>query len=271
VLLLGTTPILAGADAGASSGVATETRMERLQAVLEHQPAYFSKLRVCAYPAFSLADRRCTHDQRKGVLLTGKFACSVSFDVRRAGRLHARMTYQGVVVHQYSTRALDTGPWTAWISENAGAIPLPGGRWGCRFSFGSAHVRARFRSVGPTGPVLGAAVCSAKHSFFYAHHRIRQCKADESARPIPATDRILCSALFVLQTGKRGEVQLLADGQDAAKPDVERVPAPLSLWWTPFAPAHPTGDGTFAPGAYVCRFSVDGAAVVEKPFQIVPA
>jgi hypothetical protein len=171
-------------------------------------------------------------------------------------------------VHQYTTRPLGLGLWTAWISENLGSIALPGGRWGCRFSFGSAHVRARFRSAGPTGAVIGAAVCDAKDSFFYAHHRVRECKVDASASPIRATDRILCSAVFVRQTGKEGEIQLLADGKDAAKPDVERVPDSLSVSWTPFAPASPTAEGNFAAGEYVCRFSVNGVPVVEKPFQI---
>src|SRR5439155_8200914 len=128
---------------------------------------------------------------------------------------------------------------------------------------------ARFRSGGPTGPVIGAAVCDARDSLFYGHHRIRVCKTDESMRPIRATDRILCSAVFVEQVGKKGEVQLLAGGKDAAKPDVARLPSPLSIWWTAFVPSTPAADGTFAAGAYVCRFSVNGMSVVEKPFQIV--
>src|SRR5207244_12822628 len=73
----------------------------------------------------------------------------------------------------------------------------------------------------------------------------------------------------VSQVRKKGEVQLLAGGKDAAKPDLATLPSPLSIWWTAFVPATPAADGTFAAGDYVCRFSVNGVSVVEKPFQIV--
>jgi hypothetical protein len=179
------------------------------------------------------------------------------------------MTYEGTPVYEYTTRILGSGPWSWWISENIGSTPLPGGRWGCDFSFGSANTGARFRSGGPMGAVIGAAVCDARHSLVYAHHRIRVCKSDESARPILATKRILCSAVFVKQVGKMGRVQLLAGGADAARPDAANLPSPLSIWWTAFAPAAPAANGTFVPGDYVCRFSVDGLPVVEKPFQII--
>ena len=256
--------------AGAASRVPDESRSVGLGGTVEAQhPAHFSSLRVCAYPAFSLAQKRCTKDQRARILISSKFACSVTVRVTRAKRLHARLKYAGGAVYEYTTRTLGRGPWSWWISENLGSTPLPGGRWGCDFSFGSVHAGASFRSGGPTGAVLGAAVCDAKDSLFYAHHRIRVCKADESMSPILATDRILCSAVFVKQVGKMGEVQLLAGGKDAAKPDLAALPSPLSIWWTAFVPATPAADGTFAAGDYVCRFSVNGVSVVEKPFQIV--
>jgi hypothetical protein len=249
---------------GASGAASEVTRVEA------EPPASFSILRVCAYPAFSLARKRCTRDQRAATLVSSKFACSATIRVGIPHRLHAWMTYEGTVVHQFTTRALSRGLWDLWISENVGSTPLPGGRWTCGFSFGSVHTGASFRSGGATGPITGAAVCDARHSLFYAHHRIRVCKRDESLRPIHATPRILCSAVFVKQAGKTGEAQLLSGGTDAATPDVEEIPSPLGIWWTAFAPAAPAADRTFAAGDYVCRFSLNGRTVVEKPFQIIP-
>jgi hypothetical protein len=265
-LLVGTVLVLgaAGTEAAPNKSRVVEDRTLESQ-----QPAYFSNLRVCAYQAFSRAHGWCTRDQRARVLVSSKFACSVKFRAIRPERLHARIAYEGKPVYQYTTRILGRGPWSWWISENVGATPLPGGRWGCDFSFGSSRAGTSFRSGGPTGPVIGAAVCDAKDSLFYAHDRIRVCKTDESTRPIRATDRILCSAVFVKQVGKKGEVQLLADGMDAAKPDVATLPSPLSIWWTVFAPGTPAAGGTFAAGDYVCRFSVNGISLGEKPFQIL--
>jgi hypothetical protein len=203
------------------------------------------------------------------ILVSSKFACSVTFRVRQSKRLHARLTYEGKTVYQYTTRLLGKGVCDSWISENIGSTPLPGGPWKCRFSFGSAQAGASFRSGGPTGAVIGAAVCAARHSLIYAHRRIRVCKSDESTRPIRTTTRILCSAVFVKQVGKMAEVRLLSGGNDAATPDVGRVPAPVSISWTIFSPATPAADGTFAAGEYACLFSVNGISVVEKPFQII--
>jgi hypothetical protein len=252
--------ILAVGAAGAASQV---TRVEA------EPPASFSILRVCAYPAFSLARKRCTRDQRAGILVSSKFACSAAIRVGSPHRLHAWMTYEGTVVHQFTTRVLSRGLWDLWISENVGSTPLPGGRWKCGFSFGSVHIGASFRSGGETGPITGAAVCDARHSLFYAHHRIRVCERDESHRPIRPTPRILCSAVFVKQAGKTGEAQLLSGGTHAATPDVEEIHSPIGIWWTAFAPAAPAADRTFAAGDYVCRFSLNGRTVIEKPFQII--
>jgi hypothetical protein len=269
-LLVGTVLLLVVARAGGASDVPDEARSVGLGGNVEGwQPANFSHLRVCAYPAFSLASKRCIKDQRARILVSSKFACSTTIHVRRPKRLRVRMTYRGEPVYQYTSRILGTGSSDWWISENLGSTPLPGGRWGCDFSFGSARAGASFRSGGPTGAVIGAAVCNAKDSLFYAHHRIRACMRDESTRPIPATSRILRSAVFVEQVGKKGEAQLLAGGKDAAKPDLATLPSPFSIWWTAFAPAAPAADGSFVPGDYVCRFSVNDVSAVEKPFRII--
>jgi hypothetical protein len=262
-LLVGTLLVVSTPGAGAASEAVSASGKLL-------PPARFSSLRVCAYPAFSLAQKRCTRDQRKATLVSGKFACSVNVRVNRPNRMQAQLTLDGDVVYRFTTRVLAKGSSGWWISENLASTPLPGGRWGCDFSFGSSHAGVRFRSGGPTGKVIGAAVCDPKNSIVYAHHRIRVCRSDESTRPISAMKRILCTAVFVQQTGKKGAVQLLADGKDAARPDVERIPAPLSIAWTPFTPSAPAADGTFPPGDYACRFSVNGVAVVEKPFRIVP-
>ena len=82
--------------AGAASRVPDESRSVGLGGTVEAQhPAHFSSLRVCAYPAFSLAQKRCTKDQRARILISSKFACSVTVRVTRAKRLHARLKYAG--------------------------------------------------------------------------------------------------------------------------------------------------------------------------------
>jgi hypothetical protein len=262
-LLAGTLLVLSGASAGSEAASTSGS-------VSAQPPGRFSNLRVCTYPAFSLAERRCTRDQRTEVLVSGKFACSVLLRVIGPRRLHARLTLDGRPVYAYTTRRkLEKGAWAPWISENLGPVPLPGGRWGCDFSLGAARAHASFRSGGPGGAIIGAAVCDARDSLFYAHHRIRTCRLDESGRPVRATDRILCSAVFVKQVGRQGGAQLLAGDKDAAKPDIERIPSLLSIFWNAFAPASPAADGTFPAGDYVCRFSVDGVTIVDKPFRII--
>ena len=104
-LLVATTLPFAFGAVGAASAV-PHTRSLVLGGSDETRPAHFSNLRVCRYPAFSLAQKRCTRDQRATTLVSSKFACSVTFRVRQSKRLHARLTYEGKSVHEYTTRVL---------------------------------------------------------------------------------------------------------------------------------------------------------------------
>ena len=177
------------------------------------------------------------------------------------------MVYDGATVYQFTTTTIGPRRSSAWIAENVGTQPLPGGAWSCEFSFGAAHTGASFRSGGPTGAVVDTAVCAASDSILYgSNHSLRVCKSDESGTPIAPTDRIVCAAVFV-KAGGKDQIELISGGANAGRPFPFIARAPLWVAWATFAPLDPAPDGAFAPGSYTCRFSSNGASV-DTPFTV---
>jgi hypothetical protein len=225
---------------------------------------YFSDLRVCAYQAFSKALKICTRDERNVVLVSSRVACSVSLVVEQPGIFTAQMTYDGSTVYSYRLSLLP-GVHHPWVDENVGNVPLPGGEWGCVFSFEQATAQASFMSGGTTGSVLGVSVCLASDTVTWGTRHLA-CRSDESSKPLPPTDAIACSALFVQQLGRRLQVLLLTPGPDRVAPAILTIDQSIWSAWPTFRPA--TSGSTFPAGTYVCRFSLDGVVVAEKPFSI---
>jgi hypothetical protein len=256
--------------AGAAEGFGGQTKAaSAVDRAGVSPPARFQDFRVCAYEAFSKAQSRCMRDQKATPLVSTRFGCSVDYAVRRPGVLRARMSYGGDLVYQFTSRTIYPGRRvrTVFISENLGTTPLPGGSWRCDFSFGAARAGAAFRSAGPTGKVIGASVCPGEETLLYGSRPIRVCRSDESARPLRSTDEIVCSGVYVKARSKALKIQLLSAGTDIAEPLEDIIDAPLWIAWGVFM-ADPA-IGKFAAGDYVCRFSLIGVPVVDKPFQIV--
>ena len=231
-------------------------------------PARLFNLRVCSYNALSA--NGCTKDQRATILTSTRIGCSVEIAVRRRGRLHARMTYGGATTYGYSTRVLEVGVHRWWIAHNLGTVPLPGGDWSCQFSFGSGTARVNFKSGGPVGQLIGAAACGGKDTILFGSNRtLRACRPDRSGGSIPVTDEIVCSAVLPNSASKELTIQLLLGGVEVVAPYVGRVDQLLWIARPAFNP--PLGQGTFAVGDYVCRFSLDGIPVAETPLHLAPS
>jgi hypothetical protein len=231
-------------------------------------PSRLFNLRVCAYEAFSKNLGACTKDQRKAILVSTRLACSVRIRAGRPGMLRMRMTYRGATVYE-ATRVLGSGPDHWWISYNLGTVPLPGGDWSCQFAVGPTTVRARFKSGGPTGLIIGAVACAGKDTILFGRSRgLRACRPDLSDST-PVTDEIVCSGVLPDAASKELTVQLLSGGVEVAAPYVDRVDGPLWIEWASFKPQ--SGRGRFAVGDYVCRFSIDGITVAEAPLQLTPS
>jgi hypothetical protein len=232
-------------------------------------PTRFSEVRVCAYEAFNKTTRTCVRDQRAMVLVSTKFGCSAVLTTRTPARLHARMTYRGVTAYEFTSRVLSPGRHGWWISYNLGTVPLPGGDWGCEFSSGSTTARVRFRSGGPTGKIIGAAACAGNDTISFGSNRtLHACRTGHSGGSIPVTDVIVCSGVLPKAASKELKIQLLSGGLDAAGPYVNTVSGPLWIVWGIFRA--PSGRQAFAPGDYVCRFSIDGLTVAEKSLHLGP-
>ena len=77
---------------------------------------------------------------------------------------------------------------------------------------------------------------------------------------------IACSGVFVRAVGKEAEIHLLSGGHDVNRSDAVSIRQSIAVASVRFRPAH--GAQRFAPGEYVCRFSLKGAAVIKKPFKV---
>jgi hypothetical protein len=225
-----------------------------------------SQLRVCPYESFDRVAQTCKRDQRRTTLFSTRFACSAAVDVRTPGRLLVRMLYNGEVAYQFTTRPMPIGVSHPWIAYNLGTVPLPGGSWACDFTFAGKTIRAAFRSRGPTGTIIGAAVCGGNETIrFGSSRRLLACRSDRSGSTIAASE-VVCSGVLPGSASKELRIALLSGGTEVGEPYAGPIGGTLWLVWATFTP--PGGGRTFAPGAYVCQFSVDGVTVAEKPFRV---
>jgi hypothetical protein len=227
-------------------------------------PTRFFNLRVCTDNAFSKAQNECTTDQRGRKLVSSKFICSVRFLPLRQETLRARIIYAGTVVTSYTARITDKRLQIFSIADDLGTTALPNGAWRCEFSFGSEETGATFLSGGPTGPIVGAAVCGG--SDVIRRIGVATCRSDESASQFRAPKEIACSGVFVRAVGKEAEIHLRSGGHDLNRSYALRIRQSIAVASVRFRPEH--GAQRFAPGQYACRFSLKGAAVIQKPFKV---
>jgi hypothetical protein len=225
-------------------------------------PAVFRNLRVCSSTAFSRLDGRCTKDERRIPLVSNRISCSVDILVRKPGLLRWRFVYEGEGT-PLRQRFLAPGTHDYWINEDLGIDqPLPGGHWGCAFSFGGAAIQASFTSGGPTGRIVDTAAC--REANLLVRGGYRACRTDESAAPIPATNSIWCFGVFAGATTMDVELQIVSN-ERILRSISFIVGGPIWAGWVHLTA--PPGEN-IAPGSYACRFSLDDGTVSEKPFEI---
>jgi hypothetical protein len=230
------------------------------------RPGTFSKLRVCSSTAFSRAQRRCTKDERGTPLVSNRISCSVDLSVRRPNVLRRQWLYEGQPVAFAPLRIGERGRWSFWINENLKInLPLPGGRWACSYSFGSAKVKASFTSAGPVGEIVNTAACRLENTLVHGNG-LRVCRSDESATPMQPTSSVWCFATYPSDKGRDASIAVASAGKVLGEVSFT-VGGPL--WLGVATASAPAGQSTVAPGSYSCQYSLDGALVTEKPFEVL--
>lgn len=222
----------------------------------------FSNLRVCTYESFSQRLGRCVRDERRAVLVSSRFACSVTVNARARTDLRAQWTYDGVRLSPFldSVRAGVRHRWL-WFDVGAG-FPLPGGAYRCEFSAGKAKTSATFVSGGATGEIVTAVVCDTENTTMYGDFPV--CRADEAGTVIESPSAIVCLAMYPKAKGRSATIALIREG-DLPRPRTFTVSAPMTQYYERFSTV---GRQTMLPGHYVCRFSLDNVVVVETPFEV---
>lgn len=227
-------------------------------------PTKFLNIRVCTDEGFDKAHNECATDQRGRKLVSSKFICSVRFLPIRADTLQARIVYAGSVVASYTARITDKRIQFFSIADDLGTTALPSGGWRCEFSYGAMKAAATFLSGGPSGRIIGAAVCVG--SDVIRRIGAATCRLDGSALGLRAPAEIACSGVFVRAVGKQAEIHLLSSGDESDRVSAVKIRDAIAVASVRFRPQH--GRKTFASGTYRCRFSLKGEAVIQKPFTV---
>jgi hypothetical protein len=228
-------------------------------------PGTFRNLRVCGATAFSRAQHRCTTDQRASSITSNRISCSVDIVVRRTAVVRGRISYRGGLAHEIGPTVLKPGVYPAWVFENIKVDqPLPGGSWRCEFSVGSARTSLTFASGGPVGDIVNVAVCSRDGTVRHESSKLTLCRRDDSAALLPAGEPVFCSATFAGVTGKIALLEILRGGVRKSSTDF----VVGSTIWLGTVLLRPYATATLQPGEFVCRFSLDGQVVAERPFLV---
>lgn len=222
----------------------------------------FSNLRVCAYEAFSQQLGRCVRDQRRTVLVSSRFVCSVSVSARARRDVQSQWTYDGAKLPPFSN-SVRKGVRRRWIRFDVGAgFALPGGRYSCEFASGRTRTKATFVSGGPTGEIVTAVVCDSENAFDYDNFPV--CRTDEAGTVIESPSAVVCLAVYPNVSGRKATITLLREGE-RIESRVGTVAGPMTQR---FARFQSPGRATVRPGKYVCSFLLDDRIVVERPFEV---
>ena len=225
--------------------------------------AKISNLRVCSSTAFSKRLGRCTKDERSTPIVSNRITCSVALTVARTSKLRQWMRYEGQLV-PYPSNSVQPGRWTFWINQDYKInLPVPGGAFECGFAIAGKKITAAFTSGGPKGDVVNTAACTDENTIPYGDGRV--CRSDQSASPLPATDRLQCYAMYPMATGKVARIAVVS-GTDVLD-EISFTPD-SPLWYGWISVDSPSG-GTFAAGRYACQYFLDGVLVAEKPFDVL--
>jgi hypothetical protein len=218
-----------------------------------------SGMRLCSISSFDQTARTCRQDERAVPLLSTGVGCSAQLRARRATRLIATMTYNGVVQGRLNLRVPGRGRFSLWVTFDLSSTQLPAGAFGCRFQVGTKAVAGTLQSAGPAGPIVSPSVCLSANVVGAG----RGCRADASAAPLAAGQPATCSAVFAGQAGHPVAIELVntTTGQPVV---VGRAGGSLPY---PIVDAF-ASLGALTAGSYSCRFLLDEQVVAEKAFTV---
>jgi hypothetical protein len=223
-------------------------------------PPRITRLRVCAYEAFSLRLSSCVKDQRTTALTSSRFVCSARVRVSRPATLRMQWTFEGVKVRPFFESLRPRRIRTHWIKFDIGAdVPLPGGAYQCEFAVGRKRAVAKFLSGGPRGDIVDAVVCDEANVFTYGGFPV--CRTDQAGTVIRSPNAVICEAVYPNATGHTGRITLLRGTQqlDERRFDIQD---PMTQHFSRFQAL------SNQPGQYTCRFSLDDNVVIDRPFEV---
>ena len=118
---------------------------------------------------------------------------------------------------------------------------------------------------------LTPAVCLGAHARRVGTHKdFAVCQQDESAQPLLASlpgSTAVCNAIYANQKDREATITLLRGGTVIA---TTRFPLTEPLAQVQFERPSNADTNPLAPGAYTCRFTIDGGETVEKMFTVAP-
>ena len=239
------------------------------------------RLYVCGDRAFDYTTRKCTRDQRGEAVVTRFVACYAAISGHPSGEskdpgLTANWLYGGdgmpggkfgtfsdgsILISLYANA--ETGSFGPQSIYDAGTPPrpegepiVPGGIYRCIVRAGNRVTSARIKSVGPTGNLVDAMICSDKTS------RQRLCQRDEDGATLPVGSRIVCDAIYPDATAHEADLTVVdASGATVGKP--LRLGIGRALWIA----QNRTEPITHA-GRITCRFGLDGMVLAQREVRI---
>jgi hypothetical protein len=226
----------------------------------------FTQLRVCGATTFSRSQNRCTHDERRLRLDSNRISCSVTLVAQHPGTWQARFSYAGHVDPWTRGGTVAKGTTQLAFKTNVGInMPVPGGSWRCEFSFGSATTSLGFKSAGPAGEIVDAAVCTRPDVLSFGPNNTEaRCAKDDSGKPMLALHRIYCNAVFAHPATTAATIQLLgSDGTVLSTSNLTIGRPTISQGFLSIDPALVS-----TAGGYICRFQLADGISLDKPFQI---
>jgi hypothetical protein len=223
----------------------------------------FSDLRVCGATSFSRSQSHCTRDERRLHITSNRISCSVTLFAKEPGVWRTRFTYDGHVDPWTTGGKVVVGTNLLWHNTNVGTnLPVPGGSWGCEFSFQTTKAALAFKSGGPTGQIVDAAVCPA--SDVLSRHALRRCAKDNSGTPLPGSERIYCSAVYAHPTSDTAKIEVLTADGTLIKTTNLRIGKPTVSQGFGFV----NSSKLKSHGRYLCRFTLGNGTTVVKRFRI---
>jgi hypothetical protein len=223
----------------------------------------FRNLKGCGAEAYNSLGYQCARDERSRGIVSKGAICTVTVYAFSAVTVRMKMTYGGSTLFSKTSRYRAR----TRVSLAFGVtfpIVLPAGGYKCTFTAGKKKTSATIPSRGTTGSIVETAVCQTAN----ARPNNAGCASDESVVPQSPTSSLTCSGWFVKQQGHRGGIELLYnDAGTWTSVFAGDLAIPVSLYSVTATVPNMLGN-PFAPGEYMCRYSVDGTPIAEKHFTV---